>query len=113
MRARNSCHPRLGGVEYGPVTHPIAARPFAMPALPVATLPPEAWSDRLWTAVGTVLDRAVVEAMRRVIDAVVMPSAEDLPALRAAAAPFTAGPLWEAPARYFDFLERRPDAVVS
>ena len=113
MRHRSCCHRPRGAVEYSAVTTPLAANPWLMPAIPVATLPPEVWSDRLWTALGTALDRAVVEAMRRVIDAVVMPSAADLPALRAAAAPFTAGPLWEAPSRFFAFLDRPPDAVVS
>lgn len=84
-----------------------------MPALPVATLPPEAWRDRVWTAVGTALDRAVVEAMRRVIDAAMMPAAEDLPGLRAAAAPFIGGGLWDTPRRYFEFLDRPADPVVS
>jgi hypothetical protein len=91
----------------------VAAKPLGLPALPVAILPPEAWGDRLWTAVGTALDHAVVEAMRRVIDAAMMPSADELPGLRAAALPFTGGPLWEVPRSYFDFLEQPADAVVS
>ncbi len=62
---------------------------------------------------GTALDRAVVEAMRRVIDAVMMPSADALPGLRAAAAPFTRGPLWDSPRRFFEFLDAPADAVVS
>jgi hypothetical protein len=69
--------------------------------------------DRVWTTVGTALDRAVVEAMRRVVDAALMPSAADLPKLRAAGEPFTAGTLWEAPRRYFAFLDKPPDLLVS
>src|SRR5258706_12995119 len=76
-------------------------------------LPPEAWSDWLWTRVGTALDQAVLEAMRRVVDAALMPAADELPALRAAAAPFTSGALWDAPRRYFAFLDAPADAVVS
>jgi hypothetical protein len=84
-----------------------------MPALPVASLPPEGWGDRVWTAVGTALDHTVVEAMRRVIDTALMPSLDELPALRAAAAPFTDGPLWEAPRGFFSFLDEPTDMVVS
>lgn len=76
-------------------------------------LPPEAWSGWLWTRLGTALDQAVLEAMRRVVDAALMPAADELPALRAAAAPFTAGALWEEPRRYFAFLDEPADAVVS
>jgi dienelactone hydrolase len=95
------------------VTGSTAAKPFALPALPAAALPPEGWSEWVWTAVGTALDQAVVEAMRRVIDAAMMPPAEALPALRAAALPFTDGPLWEGPRGFFAFLDQAPDALVS
>lgn len=84
-----------------------------MPALPRVSLPPEAWGDRVWTSVGTALDRAVVEAMRRVVDAALMPSADELPALLAAGAAFTGGALWDAPQRYFDFVDQTPAALVS
>ncbi|MBX3028449.1 alpha/beta hydrolase family protein [bacterium] len=90
----------------------MTAADSALGALPVATLPDEAWSDRLFTGVGLALDAVVVEAMRRVIDRVLMPSAAELPALRAAAAPFLSGPLRDDPRRYFAFL-RAPVAVVE
>jgi pimeloyl-ACP methyl ester carboxylesterase len=54
----------------------------------------------------------VIEAMSRVIDAAMMPAAEDLPALRARGEAFTDGPLWDEPRRFFPFLERKPDAVA-
>ena len=92
------------------VTKPV---PVALPELPPVTLPPEGWSDWVWTAVGTALDRAVVEAMTRVIDATMMPVPEQLPALRAAAAPFVAGALHDTPRRFFAFLDHPPDAIVS
>jgi hypothetical protein len=95
------------------VSEPLAAKSFSMPALPGVHLPPEAWGDRLWTAVGTALDRAVIEAMRRVVDAALMPSADELSGQLAAAAPFTAGVLWDAPRRYFAFLDQAPDPLVS
>src|SRR4051794_9189361 len=76
----------------------------ALPALERVTLPPEPWSQRLWTTVGTALDQTVIEAMRRVIDVALLPSPTELPALRAAAAPYLTGPLWEKPRRYFPFI---------
>src|SRR5262245_50955943 len=97
----------------GRVNPPIVAKPLALPELPAVTLPPEAWSDWVWTAVGTALDRAVVEAMTRVIDSTMMPAAEQLPVLRAAAAPFVSGPLHEAPRKFFAFLDRPADAIGS
>lgn len=78
----------------------------SLPTLDAVALPPEPWSQRMWTAVGTALDQAVVEAMRRVVDFALMPSPTELPGLRAAAVPFLSGPLWEAPERFFDFLEQ-------
>jgi Alpha/beta hydrolase domain containing 18 len=82
------------------------------PELPTVALPPEPWLDWLRTQVGTVLDQTVVEAMRRVIDAALMPSPTQLPALRAAAVPFLSGPLWEEPRRYFAFLDAPADVVA-
>lgn len=82
----------------------MTAADSALGALPAAMLPEEAWSDRLFTGLGLALDAAVVEALRRVIDRVLMPSATELPGLRAAAAPFLSGPLHEDPRRYFAFL---------
>jgi len=90
-----------------------AATSCTLPELPAPVLPPEAWGDWLWTNVGTAVDQTVVEAMRRVVDAAMMPSADALPALRAAAAPFLTGPLWDAPERYFAFLAAPPDGIVS
>jgi hypothetical protein len=83
------------------------------PELGIARLPPEAWSEWVWTLLGTALDNAVLEAMRRVVDAALMPSAADLPALRTAAAHYTSGPLWDAPRSFFAFLDAAADAVVS
>jgi len=94
------------------VSVPATLSSVVLPELPAVALPPEAWSDWLWTAAGTALDRAVVEAMTRVIDATMMPPAEDLPALRSAAAPFMSGPLWDAPRRFFAFVDHPPDALV-
>jgi dienelactone hydrolase len=84
-----------------------------LPAIPAVTLPPEPWADWLWTTVGTALDRAVIEAMQRVIDAALMPGADELPALRAAAAPYVSGQLWETPRRFFAFLDTPADEVAS
>jgi hypothetical protein len=85
----------------------------ALPQIPAAVLPDEAWSDRLRSTVGSALDAALVAAMGRVVDAALMPSPDALPALRAAAAPFVDGPLARAPRRYFAFVDRPPDRLVS
>ena len=95
------------------VTAPAPVNTIVLPALPRVILPPEAWADRVWTTVGTGLDQAVVEAMRWVIDAVMMPSRDELPALRAAAAPFIGGPLWDAPEQFFAFMRQPADRVVA
>lgn len=84
----------------------------ALTALPRADLPREAWFDRLRTGVGAALDGAVVAGVRRVVDAALLPSAADLPRLRAAAAPFLAGPLWEQPRTYLEFVDAPADVVV-
>jgi hypothetical protein len=81
-----------------------AATPAALPALERVTLPPEPWSQWVWTTVGTALDQAVIEAMRRVIDVALMPAPGELPALRAAAGPYVSGPLWDRPRGYFPFI---------
>jgi hypothetical protein len=109
----NRCATGLNGVVTKAAQTQQAMQPQPLAELPPVTLPPEAWSDRLWTSVGTALDRAVVQAMTRVIDATMMPAAEQLPALRAAAAPFITGPLRDAPRRFFAFLDRPPDTLVS
>lgn len=80
-------------------------------ALPAAVLPAEGWADRLWTGAAWALDSAVTEATRRVIDAAVAPRAAELPALRAAAAPYMAPPLRDEPQRFFAFLAAPAEAV--
>lgn len=79
--------------------------------LPPAVLPDEAWGDRLWTGVASALDRAVSEATRRVIGAMLAARAADLPALRAAAALYLSAPLRDQPRRFFAFLDAPADAV--
>lgn len=76
----------------------------ALDPLPAVTLPSEPWTDRLFTGIGLVLDGAAVEAMRRVVDLALMPG-DAIAQLRAAAAPFLAGPLRDDPRRYFAFLD--------
>lgn len=83
----------------------------ALTALPAAALPAEAWRDRVFTSIGLGLDAAVVEAMRRVIELALMPSAAELPQLRAHAAPFLAPPLITEPRRYFAFLDAATELV--
>ena len=89
----------------------MAAADSMLAPLPAATLPSEAWSDRLFTGIGLALDGAVVEAMRRVIDLALVPSAADLPGLRAAAAPYQTPALVADPRRFFAFLGQPADAA--
>jgi len=73
--------------------------------LPAVQLPDErslgAW---LLTRLGSTLDGMVLQAMRLVVDAMMMPQPEDLPAHRASAQPFLAGELWEEPRQFFSFV---------
>jgi hypothetical protein len=94
------------------INAPVEAMPMLC-ALPAGATGPEPWLDRLRTGVGRTLDQAVVEAMRRVIDAALMPRETELPVLRAAAAPFCSGPLWAEPRRFFPFLDAPADTLVS
>jgi pimeloyl-ACP methyl ester carboxylesterase len=77
-----------------------------MVGLPAAQLPDErnlgAW---LLTRVGSTLDAMVLQAMRLVVDAMMMPHPEELAAHRASAEPFLSGELWEDPRRFFAFVD--------
>lgn len=75
------------------------------PELIAARLPSEGWGAGVFTQVGKTLDAMVLATMRRVIDATMMPSAEELPAMRAAAERFLVGPLQRDPKRYFTFAQ--------
>lgn len=91
----------------------VAIAVSALSELPVPTLPSESWAGRLFTGVGRALDTAVVEAMRRVIDATLMPSGAALPRMRHAAEPFVSGVLAKQPRRYFAFLDRPADPIAA
>jgi dienelactone hydrolase len=75
-------------------------------ALPAVQLPDErnlgAW---LLTRLGSTLDGMVLQAMRLVVDAMMMPQPEELPAHRASAEPFLAGELWADPRQFFSFVD--------
>ncbi len=74
-------------------------------AITPADLPAEPWGDWLLTQAGSALDGTMLQAMRLVVDAVMMPRPEDLPALRKSAAAFAAGELWDEPRRFFSFVD--------
>jgi hypothetical protein len=78
-----------------------------------AALPEEGWGDWVLTSLGAALDGTMLQAMRLVVDATLMPRADDLAALRASASVFTTGSLWNDPRQYFDFVDRplRPTDV--
>jgi len=74
-----------------------------LPEVTTPVLPAEGWADWVLTTLGRTLDASVLQAMRLVVDATLMPRAEDLSALRASASPFISGELWSEPRRFFDF----------
>jgi pimeloyl-ACP methyl ester carboxylesterase len=80
-----------------------ALLPF--PALAANDLPAEGWGDSVFTWLGSAVDAALVQAMRLVVDAILLPQPDDLPALQLSALPFVVGELAEEPRRYFDFVD--------
>ncbi len=84
----------------------VAAPLLEIAGLPAAQLPDE-WNLGTWllTRVGSTLDGMVLQAMRLVVDAMMMPHPEDLPAHRASAEPFLAGELWADPRQFFSFVD--------
>jgi len=70
-----------------------------------AELPAEGWGGWLLTQAGRALDATMLQAMRLVIDALLMPRPDDLPALRASAGVFVQGDLWDEPRRFFSFVD--------
>jgi dienelactone hydrolase len=86
-----------------------------IPGLARTDLPQEHWDEWLLTRLGSALDGAMLQAMRFVVDAVLMPRPEDLPALRASAERFVIGELWDEPRRFFAFVDQpvAPVAVSS
>jgi dienelactone hydrolase len=84
----------------------MVASPLSEPlALSAVDLPGESWDGWLLTQLGSVLDGTALGAMRVVIDAVLMPRPEELPAQRAAAARFLEGELQAEPRRFFSFID--------
>lgn len=81
----------------------MATAPSPPPELPEAELPPEAGASAWLTAVATAVDAFVFRAMRRAVDALLLPDPARLPALRASAEPLLDPELASEPARYFDF----------
>jgi alpha/beta hydrolase family protein len=82
-----------------------AAALMGLPEVVAASLPEESWGDWLLTSLGSSLDSAMLQAMRLVVDAFMMPRPDDVPALRASAEPFLSGPLWDDPGRFFAFID--------
>jgi len=76
-----------------------------LPGITALDLPSEGWTDWLLTQLGSTLDGTVLQGMRFVVDAMLMPQPDHLPAMRASAQPFLNGELWEEPRRFFDFVD--------
>jgi len=83
----------------------------ATPLAEIAELPAVQLADErnlgawLLTRMGSTLDGMVLQAMRLVVDATMMPQPEDLPAHRASAEPFVVGELWADPRRFFSYID--------
>jgi len=77
------------------------AQAIPIPDLPAVHMPAEEWSAVAATWVGGALDAAILAGMQIVIDAMMMPDAAELPAMRASAEGILA--LQAEPGRYFDF----------
>ncbi len=86
-----------------------------IPGLAASDLPQERWDDWFLTRLGSAVDGAMLQAMRFVVDATLMPRPADLPVLRASAERFVIGDLWEDPRRFFAFVDEpvAPLAVSS
>ncbi len=78
-------------------------------------LPPEAWTDRLTTGAGTAVDSLLLGAMQWVVDSLMMPGPDGLPALRASAETLASPELQHDPRRFFAFdaLPERPRGVKA
>jgi pimeloyl-ACP methyl ester carboxylesterase len=76
-----------------------------LPTVTAADLPAEGWGDWVLTQLGSTLDATILQAMRLVIDAMLMPRPDDLPKLQASAEPFLSGELWDEPRRFFAFID--------
>lgn len=80
-------------------------------ALAPARLPQEQWGDRALTQFGWAIDSTILRAMSLVVDSVMMPKPEEIPAMQAAAAVFRDGELQRDPGRFFRFLEDPGEAA--
>lgn len=77
-----------------------------IPDLPAVHLQDEDFGGWLLTRLGSALDATMLQAMRLVVDAIMMPQPSELPALRASAQQFVTGELWAEPHRFFSFLDQ-------
>jgi pimeloyl-ACP methyl ester carboxylesterase len=86
-----------------------------LPEVVAGRLPEERWGDWLLTTLGSAVDGAMLQAMRLVVDAVMMPRPDELAALRASVGPFAGGELWAEPRRFFSFVDEpvAPAAVTA
>src|SRR5207237_5269006 len=74
-----------------------------LPQITTADLPSVGWPDWLLTQVSGTFDGAMLRAMSMVVDAFIMPKANEVDALRASAQHFVRGPLWQEPRRFLTF----------
>ena len=66
---------------------------------------PVSWGDRSRSGLGSILDRLAVRAMSFAFDRTLTPDANDLPRVRASAAPYLSPELGREPRRFFAFVD--------
>lgn len=93
---------------------PAPVAPDATPLLQElssADLPLEGWADRVLSGIGTGLDSTVLRAMQLVVERTLIPSAENVDALRLSARAMLDPGLQSEPLRFFSFLNDPPPAA--
>lgn len=68
-------------------------------------LPPESWSQDILTRVGRALDRVLLHGMHIAFDDILMPTDDDLGAIRKSALPYETAELQRDPHRFFAFVD--------
>lgn len=82
-----------------------APGPPPLPELPTPAFAPASWSEQLLTGFARAVDAAMLAAMTRVVDAVLLPGPDEVEAARAAAARILAAEPWRAPRAFFPFID--------
>jgi pimeloyl-ACP methyl ester carboxylesterase len=77
-----------------------------------AQLPPERWTDAPLTWLGRAFDQVALRGMRLAFGSALRPSAAEIDAARASAAPYVVPALQQEPRRFFEFLDAPAEPVT-